>query len=162
MDFRPVWAQLCTAGVLWDCWVWKRADFGKTRAETLPGSARLCFQRANHRLQSLGAKGFSPLQKLKNFSVFLLSLGDPHCTLERENPGQNKVVLFEGVSFFGKEESVLLWSSTTLENNHPLNTYFFASWIYVLSWKLLFKDMLTFSSLIFSSSLLPLPCRRLK
>lgn len=87
MGFRPVWAQLCFAAaahVLWDCWIWKRADFGKIRAQTLPGFAGFCFQHANHQLLCLGAKGFSPLQKLKKFSVFLLSLGDPHCTLERE------------------------------------------------------------------------------
>lgn len=169
MDFRFVWAQLCFAAaarVLWDCWVWKRADFGKTRAETQAGFARLCFQHANHQLWSLGAKGFSPLQKLRELRVFLLSLGDLHCPLERENSGQNKVGLFEGVSLFGKEESVFLWSSTTQENNHPINTFFFllffASWMHILSCELLFKDMLTFPSLIYSSSFLSSPCRRLK
>lgn len=136
MDFGPVWAQLCFAaagGALWDCWLWKRADFGKTRAQTLPGFARFCFQHANHRLRSLGAKGFSPLQKLKkkNFSVFLLSLGDPHCALERENTGQNKVGLFEGVrGFFGKGRVCVF-----MEFNHfgeqPSSKHFF--FLHVLS-----------------------------
>lgn len=126
----------------------KELTLGKAGA--LPGCARLCFQHANHQLCSLGAKGFSPLQGLR---VFLPFLGDP---LKRENPGQNKVRLFEGVSLFGKEGPVFV--ELNLENNHSLNTFYFASWMHILSWKLLFNDMLAFSCLIYSSSFLPLPC----
>lgn len=135
MDFGPVWAQLCFAaagGALWDCWLWKRADFGKTRAQTLPGFAKFCFQHANHRLRSLGAKGFSPLQKLKKkISVCFCSPWKILIVLWKEKTlGKTKLGYSkESGVFLGKEESVFLWSLTTLENNHPLNTFFFACFV---------------------------------
>lgn len=101
----------------------KELTLGKAGA--LPGCARLCFQHANNQLCSLGAKGFFPLQGLR---VFLPFLRDP---LKRENPGQNKVRLFEGVSLFGKEGPVFV--ELNLENNHSLNTFYFASWMHILS-----------------------------
>lgn len=128
MDFRPVWAQLCfaaAAGVLWDCWVWKRADFGKTRAEIPAWLCKALLPACKSSALVFGCKGIFPSAETEKNSVFLLSLGDPHCTLKEKTLGKTKLgYLKESGFFFGKEESVFLWSSTTLENNHPLNTFF--------------------------------------
>lgn len=149
MDSRSVWAHLrfaAAAGVLWECWMWKRADFGKSRNPVWLCQALLPACKSPALL--FGCKGIFP------------------------SAGAQGVAALPGRSSGNTKQSWAIWRSQFVwqgrvcfcgahfgEQPPSKHFFFFASCMHILSWQLLFKDMLAFSSLIYSSSFLPLPCR---
>lgn len=151
MDSRPVWAHLCSAAahVLWECWMWKRADFGKSRSPAWLCQALLPACKSPALL--FGCKGIFPSAGAQGVSAL------PERSSEKRKPWAKQS--------WGIWRSQFVWKWRVCFcgaqfGEQPLSKHFlFASWMHILSWKLLFNDMLAFSCLIYSNSFLPLPCR---
>lgn len=159
-------AAAAAACALWDSQIWKRANLDKSRAETLPSLHHSFMLLPACKSSPLGSgwKGIFPSEEILPFSDLPGKQQGISSLYSRRRKSQTKqscsvwrspFVSLErkSIGFFGFQP---LWRTNTLWTHFP------ASWMSILSRRLLVNGGLCFPSLVDSCSFLSLPCRRLK